>query len=110
MANIQAKNVMSEPFLKKKDNSNSVVRIPDSYVDNLTIKDVIAEFPKLVQGGQFVKALEVIDGHRRFHWFYNLIEKVPKRLLCESERVKPLESLDMSISSESENYYTQRHK
>jgi hypothetical protein len=104
MANIQLKKVLSEPFLNKKDDSNSVVRIPDSYVDNLTIKDMITEFPRLVRGGQFVNAIEVIHGHGNFHWFYTLIEKVSKRLFCERERSKPLNSLDMSISSESEGY------
>ena len=100
MANIQTKNVMSEAFQKKKDDSNTAVRIPDSYVDNLTIMDMITEFPRLVRGGQFVNAIEVIHGHGNFHWFYILFQKVSKWLFCEKERSKPLSDLDLSITSE----------
>ena len=104
MANIQTKNVMSEAFQKKRENSNTADRIPDGYVDNLTIQDMITEFPKLVRGGQFVNALEAIQGNGNFHWFYILVEKVNRRFFCERETSDSMDKLGMSIGSEAKSY------
>ncbi len=89
MANTQLKKGFSEPVPKENDRSKGEVRIPDSYVEKMTVQDMITEFPKLVRGGQFVNALAVIQGHGRFNWFYSLLEKVTRYLFCRQKKEKP---------------------
>ena len=88
MANVQLKKVIPEPDEKKDDDVNTEIRIPDSYVEEMTARDMITEFPKLVRGGQFVNALAVIQGHGRFNWFNSLLEKVTTRLFCGKKKEK----------------------
>ena len=104
MANIQTKNGMSEAFQKEKAISNTVAAIPDGHVENLTIQDMITEFPKLVREGQFVNAMDVIQGNGNFHWFFTLIEKANKRFFCESETPESVEKLELPIGPEAEIY------
>ncbi len=89
MANAQLKKGFSEPVPKENHNGKGEVRIPDSYVEKMTARDMITEFPKLVRGGQFVNALAVIQGHGRFIWCYALLEKVVTRLFCGEKKEKP---------------------
>ncbi len=89
MANAQLKKVLSESVPKENHNGKSEVRSPDSYVEKMTARDMITEFPKLVRGGQFVNALAVIQGHGRFIWCYALLEKVVTRLFCGEKKEKP---------------------
>ena len=89
MVNIQLKKVLSESVLKENDRGKGEIRIPDSYVEEMTARDMITEFPKLVRGGQFVNALAVIQGHGRFNWFYSLLEKVTRYLFCRQKKEKP---------------------
>ena len=53
MANTQLKKGFSEPVPKENDRGKGEVRIPDSYVEKMTVQDMITEFPKLVRGGQY---------------------------------------------------------
>jgi len=69
---------------KGEGTEKSGIKIPDSYVKNMTYADMITEFPRLVLGGQFANAMVVIQGHARFLWFYRLLEKV-NLLLCSSK-------------------------
>lgn len=101
MANIQTQNVLPEASRKEKDDGKTLLRIPDSYVDHLTVENMIAEFPRLVRGGQFVSAMEIIHGHARFHWFYILVEKISKRLAGEKEKSESLDGLELPLASES---------
>ena len=101
MANIQTQNVLPEAPRKEKNDGNALLKIPDSYMDDLTNRDMLTVFPKLVRGGQFVNALEAIHGHGRFHWFYTLFEKVSKRLFCEREKSEALDGLELPAASES---------
>ena len=89
MANSQLKKVLSESVSKENDRGKGAARIPDSYVEKMTARDMITEFPKLVRGGQFVNALAVIQGHGRFIWCYALLEKVTTGLFCGKKREKP---------------------
>ena len=86
MANIQAKNVMSKPSMKIKDGSNNADRVPDSYVMQLTVQQLMEELPRLARGGQMVNALKGIQGHSRFLWFYQLLDKVGRKYFCEKEK------------------------
>ena len=101
MGTVQSKKSVLESTKKQQDNNSTKFRIPDSYLEKLSVTDMITEFLKLVRGGQFVNALYIILGHGRFHWYFTLVEKVSKRLFCERETSESLEILDMSIGSES---------
>jgi len=69
---------------------NTDIRIPDSYVKNMTYADMITEFPKLVRGGQFANALVVIQGHGRFLWFYRLVERVNRLLSGRKDKAQAM--------------------
>ena len=89
MANAQLKKVLSESRNKEKDSGSTEIRIPDSYVEKMTAEDMIREFPKLVRGGQVVKALEIVQGHGRFNWFFWLLDKGTRYLFCRQKKEKP---------------------
>jgi hypothetical protein len=88
MGNAQLKKVLSESAPKENEKGKGETRIPDSYVENMTVQDMITEFPNLVRGGQYVNALAVIQGHGRFIWCYSLLEKVVTRLFCGKKKEK----------------------
>ena len=87
------KALLNKEFIEHKGRCEGIekgeIKIPDSYVKDMTYADMITEFPELVRGGQFVNALAVIQGHGRFNWFYSLLEKVTIRLFCRNKREKP---------------------
>ena len=89
MADIQLKNTVSEASGNKPDDVLAEIRIPDSYVENLTVSDMITELPKLVRGGQFVNAMKVIHGHGRFLWFYKLLDKFNRLSFINENKERP---------------------
>ena len=46
----------------------------------INIDDMRTEFPNLVRSGAFVQAMEIIHGHGRFSWFYELFDKISRGL------------------------------
>lgn len=89
MANTQLEKVLSESVPKENDSGKGEIRIPDNYVEKMTLQDMMTEFPKLVRGGQFVNAIEIIQGHGRFNWFYSLLDKATRYLFCRQKKEKP---------------------
>jgi hypothetical protein len=56
--------------------------IPEA--DNLR-EDFQTEFVTLVRAGEFVRAMERVQGHDRFNWFFALLDKVSTWLLCRGK-------------------------
>ena len=85
---------LNKAVVEHKETCNRVettdIRIPDSYVENMTSADMITEFPKLVRGGQFANALVVIQGHGRFLWFYRLVERVNRLLSGRKDKAQAM--------------------
>ena len=76
MADSITQQVYSGTILKEKENDNSETKSADINVEKMTVDDMRTKFPELVRAGQFVAAMEIIQGHGRFNWFYALLEKV----------------------------------
>jgi hypothetical protein len=86
MPDAQLKKDFIENPEKKGSTEKNKNKIPDSYVENMTAEDMITEFPRLVRGGQFANALVVIQGHARFLWFYELVEKITRLLFRKEDK------------------------
>ena len=68
------------PFRKAKDGRSVRKAGPEVVEKEMTIDDMRTEFPNRVRSGDFVQAMEIIQGHGRFNWFYALFDKISKGL------------------------------
>ena len=57
----------------------------DSPLEKMSIDDMRTEFPHLIRNGDYVEAMEIIQGHGRFNWFYGLVFKISERLFCNDQ-------------------------
>jgi hypothetical protein len=68
------------PFGKNKA-GEEIKQVDAEVVENeMNIDDMRTEFPNLVRSGNFVQAMEIVQGHGRFNWFYSLLDKVSRGL------------------------------
>ena len=86
MENVSLENTAIKAGENKKDGMHSEIKIADSYVKQLTVDEIIEEFPKLAKGGQLVNAMKGIQGHSRFVWFYKLVDMVNRKYFCEEKK------------------------
>ena len=68
------------PFRKARDVRAVQKAAREGSEKEMTIDDMRIKFPSLVRGCEFVQAMEIIQGHDRFNWFYALFDKISRGL------------------------------
>jgi len=68
------------PFGKTKDEQKVKTADAEIVDQDMDIDDMRTEFPNLVRNGNFVQAMEIVQGHGRFNWFYALLDKISRGL------------------------------
>jgi len=74
--------IFIEPAIKVREVSPAEEISKDSPLEKMSIDDMRTEFPNLIRNGYFVEAMEIVQGHDRFNWFFGLVHKITKRLFC----------------------------
>ena len=74
-----------EPVRKVQDVSPVEEISEDSLFEKMSIDDMRTEFPHLIRNGDYVEAMEIIQGHGRFNWFDGLTYKISERLFCNDQ-------------------------
>ena len=77
--------IFIRPFRKVKDVSPVEEISEDSPLEKMSIDDMRTEFPPLIRNGDYVEAMEIIQGHGRFNWFDGLTYKISERLFCNDQ-------------------------
>jgi hypothetical protein len=84
-----AEYILNEMFIEPERKVQDVSPIEEIYEDNpfdkMSIDDMRTEFPHLIRNGDYVKAMEIIQGHGRFNWFYGLVFKISDQLFGKKQ-------------------------
>ena len=75
---------MAEYILDKIFIGNVAKEAEERFTPEMTVDEMRTEFPNLVRSGAFVQAMEIVQGHGRFSWFYELFDSVQRKLFCKA--------------------------